>query len=402
MCKKFFCMAALLANATALAQSPVGERPFEDGYDNELLYVHALSNYAFDLEWQYDWERTQFSANALRVNTGSVSSDRLLTDIDFSFNEPLNDKWRFSGSFNRDGQRQRPIDTEQLLIGFERTLFDNSAVFVTVNPEYDKSALDIAIGYALYRDARQQYLRVSLLMDDTNYGSKNAIGGSQEQDPLYLQWAARWLVFDGWFLYSEGRLGRGFKRRFDDVTLSPELARFDQQDNRAELRLSKRYEDGRMWSFWAEWYGFEETREFRVPGFDYEYTSNEFNVAVEHVRMLSERGRLRLLGHYVDRQAESVGFNGHDFDRQDIVGGAFYEHLRRDSALMLGYAFGLPEFDYVADDATNNFDNSEYTDKLIVGWRYSFSPVAQVRASLSHEISASGFGGGAVQFQMSF
>lgn len=397
----FLGLVSLLSGA-ATAQVNTADRPFEDGYDNQLLYVHALVNYAFDLEWQYDWEREQFSANVLRVNTGSVSSSKLLTDIDFSFNEPLNEKWRFSGQFNRDGQRQRPIDTEQLLIGFERALFDGSAVFVTVNPEYDKSALDVAVGYALYRDARQQYLRVSLLLDDTNYGSKNAIGGSQQQDPLYLQWAARWGIADGWFVYSEGRVGRGFERSFDDVGLSPELARFDQQDNRAELRISKRFDDGRLWSFWAEWADFEETRQFRTPGLDYQYTSSEINIAAEHVRLLSERRRLRVLAHFVDRQAESVGFNGHDFDRRDVVGGAFYEYLRSDGALMLGYAFGLPDFDYVADDAANNFSDSDYTDKLIVGWRYSFSPTAQVRASLSHEISAQGFGGGAVQFQMTF
>lgn len=396
--RSFLLLLSLLGAASAVAQ----ERPFEDGYDNELLYVHALVNYAYDLEWQYDWERTRFAANALRVNTGSVSSDKLLTDIDFSFNEPLNEKWRFSGSFERDGQRQRPVTREQLLLGFERSLFETSAIFVTVNPEYDKSALDVAVGYALYRDDREQYVRVALLMDDMNYGGKNTVGGTQTQDPLYLQWTLRWALADGWFAYSEGRVGRGFERRFDDAALSPEIAALDQQDNQAELRISKQFDDGRLWSLWGEWADFDETRVARVPGGDYRYTNTEFNLGAEHVRMLDERQRLRVVAHYVSREAESRGFNGHRFERQDLLGGVFYDRLRGMSSLSLGYAFGTPDFEYDADLPTNSYENSEYTDKVIVGWHHRFSEMAQVRASISHEISASGFGGGAVQFQMAF
>ena len=43
-----------------------------------------------------------------------------------------------------------------------------------------------------------------------------------------------------------------------------------------------------------------------------------------------------------------------------------------------------------------------YRDKLIVGWRYNFSPDARILLSVSHEVSARGFGGGNVQFQMFF
>jgi hypothetical protein len=38
----------------------------------------------------------------------------------------------------------------------------------------------------------------------------------------------------------------------------------------------------------------------------------------------------------------------------------------------------------------------------MVGWRYTFSADAQIRLSISHEVAAQGFGGGAIQFQMFF
>lgn len=394
---------ALLLSAQAVyADLPQDDWAFEDGYRNDLLYVHSLVNYAWDLEAQYAWERKQFVNNSLRVNTGSASSDRLFTDIDLSLNQPLNDKWRLSARFERDGQRRRTVVTEQLLLGFERSLFENSAAFVTVNPEYDKSLLDVAIGYALYRDNREQYLRLSVLLEDFNFESKNDVGGTQEQQGMFLEWVARWRLAGDWFVYSEGRVGQGFERRFTDAAASPELASQAQRNNRAELRFSRQGEDGALWSFWGEWVDFEDARTFRTPGFDYEYGNREFTASVEHVRLLAEHHRLRLLAHYVDRKAESVGFKGHQYERKDILGGAFYEYLRANSGISVGYAPGVPDFDYVAVDPDASYALGDFSDKLIVGFRYTFSEQAEVRASLSQELSQRGFGGGAVQFQLFF
>jgi hypothetical protein len=384
------------------AELPQENWAFEDGYQNDLLYVHALANYSWDLEAQLAWEIDQFTGNALRINTGSVSSDRLFTDIDLSLNQQLNDKWRFSGRFERDGQRRRTVTTEQLLLGFERSLFDNSAVFVTVNPEYDKSLMDVAIGYALYRDQREQYLRVSVLLEDINFEDKNDAGGTEQQQAVSLEWFARLRLPGEWIVYSEGRMGQGFERRFDDAAASPELASQAQRNNRAELRFSRQGEDGSLWSFWGEWVDFEDERAFRTAGFDYRYTNRELTLSAEHVRLLGDRHRLRLVAHYVDREAESVGFNGHQFVRNDVVGGAFYEYLRVNSGINVGYAFGAPDFDYAAVEPDASYSDGDFSDKLIVGFRYSFSERAEVRASISHEISQRGFGGGSVQFQMFF
>jgi len=111
----------LLCGTGASAQVPDEDWDFEDGYQTQMLYLHSLVNYAYDLEWQYEWERRQFAGNALRVNTGSVSSDELLTDVELNITQPLNEKWRFMGRFTRDGLRWRPVREEQLLLGLERS-----------------------------------------------------------------------------------------------------------------------------------------------------------------------------------------------------------------------------------------------------------------------------------------
>jgi hypothetical protein len=66
---------------------------------------------------------------------------------------------------------------------------------------------------------------------------------------------------------------------------------------------------------------FEDERVFRTPGYDYQYANRELTLSAEHVRLLADNHRLRLVAHYVDREAESVGFNGHQYVRNDIVGG---------------------------------------------------------------------------------
>ncbi len=393
-------LAALLCSANAQAQLPDDEWDLEDGYSTNLLYLHALVNYSYDLEWQFEWERRQFAENSLRINTGSVSSDKLLTDVDLNINEALNDKWRFFGRFERAGFRRRPESDDLLLFGLERAVSDESAIYASANPELGKEYLDIAIGYTLYRQNREQYLRVGLLLEDYNWGTKNQEGGSQDQRPLKLEWALRWPLPSGWWLYSEGRAGQGFERSFPDPLESPETATHNRSEDRVEVRVSRGGD--RYWSAMLEWYDFEETMTFRTPGFDYDYANTQLNVGVEHIRVIDDKHRWRFLFQFVDQQAESIGFRQHDYDRQDILGGVFYERLRPNSAWSVAYAFGMPDIAYEALDPAESFAQDDYTDKLILGWRYSFSPDAQIRFSISQEVSEQGFGGGSLQYQMFF
>lgn len=395
-------LAILLLAAGANAQTRDADWEFEDPYKDQMLYLHALVNYSYDLQWQYDWERRQFVNNAIRINTGSVTSKELLTDIDLNINQPLNDKWRFQGSFRRNGLRQRPEREDRLLVGFERSLFESSAVYVTVNPEFNKEFIDVAVGYTFYRDDRQQYIRVGTLIEDVNYETKNDLGGKTDQQPIALQWALRLGLANDWYIYSDGEVGSGFERSFPDATASPDVSHHDRRSNSAQLRVSRASDDGTVWSAWVEWYDFNEVKWFRQPGLDYDYENTQLDFAVEHVRMLGARHRLRLLMHYVDQKADSRGFNEHDYDRADVLGGAFYEYLWPNSGATFAYAFGQPDIAFQAPDAAESYTLDDYRDKLSIGWRYNFSKDAQIHVSISHEVSVNGFGGGAVRFQMFF
>jgi hypothetical protein len=394
--------AVLLLGTSATAQVPLSDWRFEDPYRDQMLYLHALVNYSHDLQWQFNWERRQLADTSLRVNTGSVTSTELLTDVDLNINVVLNEKWRFQGSFRRTGLRQWPIVEEQLLLGLERSIFESSAVYLTVNPEYNKEFIDVATGYTFYRDDRQQYVRVGALLEDVNYQTKNDRGGVTERDPVALQWLVRLALANDWYLYSEGEIGSGFERVYPDASKSPDISRHDRRTNTSQLRVSRAAKNGTAWSAWLDWYDFNEVMLFRQPGFDYEYKNTQLIIAAEHVRVLRDRHRLRFLVHYVDQKAESHGFNEHDYDRADVLGGAFYEFLWPSSGATVGYAFGQPDIAFRSPDSTDNYNLDDFRDKLIVGWRYNFSDDAHIYVSVSHEVSAQGFGGGAVRFQMFF
>lgn len=390
----------LLFSAGAAAQAPLIEWPFDDGYRDQMLYLHALVNYGFDLDWQADWERRQFSGNALRINTGSVSSTELLTDVDLNINESLNEKWRFMGRYTRSGLRQEPSRDELLLLGLERSILEASAVYLSVNPEFDKEFLDIAAGYTHYGADREQYVRIGVLVEDLNWDTKNAFGAKQNQRPAAVEWAVRLALPNSWWIYSEGKFGTGFERFFPDAAKSPDVVRHDRRDRFAELRLTRTGK--RMWSLWLDWYDFSEQKQYRQPGFDYDYGTTVLDVGVEHTRLIDERHRLRLLAHIVDQQSESIGFMAHDYDRRDVFAGAFYEYLRPSSGITFAYAFGKPDIVHSAPDPGDRYSLDDYRDKIIVAYRYTFSDDARILLSVSHEVSAKGFGGGAVQFQMFF
>lgn len=394
--------ATFLIPYPVFAQSAGDRWDLLDGYDFDLLYVHSLLNYSYDLEWQANWERRRFVANALRVNTGSVSSDQLLTDIDLNLNVALNDKWRFVGQFTRMGFRRRQVREDQLMLGLERAMGESSAIFVTVNPEFDKSTIDVEVGYAWYGDDREEYLRVGVRAEDMNWTKKNVLGSEQTEDPFKLVWAARIEFGDKTWLYSEGKFGTGYERIFADPDLSPDIAAEDRLENMAEIRLGRRGDNGELWSVFVEYFDFEESRVYRTPGLDYDFTNRQINGGIEHIRLIGERHRLRLLAQFVDVQGSSRGFLEHDYERQDILAGAFYEYLWPSSGASLAYVAGRPDFTFDANDPDESFAGSNYTDKVIVGWRYTFSENAEIRVSVAQEISNGGFGGGAVQYQMFF
>ena len=402
---QLFFLISLFCIGTVHAQIPLpdGTWEFEEAYDDQLVFVHSLVNYAFDLEWQFDWERRRLADNGLRLNSGSVSSDELQTLVQLNLNPELNENWHFLARFDRDNARQRARDEDEFLVGLERRIFGSSSFLFGIDPRYDKEFLTAVLGYTFYQDeSREKYLRVGVLLEDFQYTGKNDARGEQEQDPVSVFWNAR-LGSDDWQIVTEGRIGTGFERSFPVEFVSPDLARHDRQERYARVKLNRTAREDSAWTVWVDWYDFSETKLYREERFDYVYETDYLIGGAEYFRLFGDRHRIRLLAQYVEQNGSSRGFRAHDYERSEIVTGVFYEYQLQSNGFTVAYASGLPDIQY--DNLVNpdeSFTLDEYQDKLIVGWRHDFSKGARVWVSIAHEVSAKGFGGGNVWYQMFF
>lgn len=383
-----------------LAQPAEPDWPYEDFYDNSLVNLHQLGNYAYDLEWQLDWERALLAGNGVRINTGSVTSNELATRADINLNVPMNERWRFQGHFRRDQGPDGDAEDE-LLVGVER-FFGNSSLFAQIDPQLNKENIDFFAGYTSYGDeTRTTYTRIGLLFEDIVYNDRNDAGSTTENTPIALRWALR-RGTDRWWVYSDGTVGTGYQRSFDGSATENGLVEEERRDNRARIRLAHESDTGALWSLWFDWADFNDKRTYTSPEFDYDYRRERYNLAAEHIRILGDVHRLRFLVHLLFQRADSTGFNAHSYRRDEPLGGVFYERLWSRNSLMAAAVVSAPDAEYEGSvDEAQRLPES-FADKLILGWRHRFSPEAQLLVSVSHKVTGDGFGGGNVQFQMFF
>ena len=64
--------------------------------------------------------------------------------------------------------------------------------------------------------------------------------------------------------------------------------------------------------------------------------------------------------------------------------------------------FSIYDYEYQDFGYKSDYSDKRYTDKLKLGWIYSFPNNAQINISLSHQVSIGGFGGANLQYIMFF
>ena len=152
---KPFALFILSLCANASAQDSGEDWELENGYDDDILYLHSLVNYSHDLHWQLEWERRLLADNGFQFNSASVSANELLTIADLNINQNLNEKWRFQARAFRHETKHRSSRDDQLFLGFERAILESSSLFMMATPQFDKEFMDLYVGYTLYRQDRE-------------------------------------------------------------------------------------------------------------------------------------------------------------------------------------------------------------------------------------------------------
>ena len=374
---------------------------YQDAHDDQMLYLHAMVNYRYDASWQFDWEKYQFSKNGFRISVGSVTTTDLLTDWSLFINQDLGAGWRFQGVGTWNETRHKSIFEKSAFMGLEKNIYEGIHLHLLVNPSYFKENTDLNTGFTLYNDSRESYLHLALQYEDFVYDSKNDFAGESIQAPLSMTWSARTGRSNVW-LYTEGRVSTGFKREFPDMEKSPDLRTHDQARN--ELKLKFYYTDDgfSLSQIGMHVYHFREQKSFSEHEYNYVYENIFFDYFAEHISILSGKHRVRAVGHMIIQNAFGEGYRAHEFERNDLLGGLFYEYLISGHSIELGYMFASFDFDYEDYGLFRDYQTSGFTDKVMLGWSFSFPNNAEINISLSHQVSIGGFGGANLQYIMFF
>ena len=370
-------------------------------YDDQMLYLHSLINYNYNARWQFRWEEKQFSANGFRITVGSVTTTDLLTDWGLFINHELGSGWRFQGIGTWNETRYKSIFEKHAFMGLEKNIFDGFNVHLLVNPSYYKENTDLNAGFSIYDDSRESYLRLALQYEDFVYDSKNDFAGKSIQPPLSATWSARTGRNKFW-IYTEGRISTGFKRSFPDEEKSPDMRTHDQVRNDVKFKIYYTPDESSIAMVGLHLYQFSEKKTFSEPTFNYLYENRFTDYFIEYINLVHQKHRIRFLGHLVTQDASGNGYRAHIFERRDILAGGFYEYIMGNHSVELGYMFTYFDFDYIDYSSRSDYNDRGYTDKLKLGWFFSFPNDAQINISLSHQVSIGGFGGANLQYIMFF
>ena len=386
---KYFTLLLLIVSQ-AIASEP--DWPYEEPYRNKLAYLHTLINYDFNAVWYNDWERNYFNGNGFLISVGSVTTHHLHYDASLVVNEALGKGWWFRGEGRIYDSFYLSNAPKYTYMGLEKEVVFNTSLYLIVNPAYNKAYTHLNMGFLLADSSRENYLRLGLILEDFVYDEKNALDGVSDQTPRSLQWRGRY--HKGKFtVFSKGRWSRGFKRRFPNRELSPLLTAHNQKYNTAEAKFYYFPQDLSILSLSYYHYKFDEMKSFSDQQYDYYYNNQFNNISLEYMIRFNQANRFRIKLNYLNQKAESEGFNGHKFKREDIMSGLSYERFFSAHMIELQYLFAIVQTRYGTLQYLPSSVKKGFVDKIKLGWMYTFPQGSKFYISLSHEVQGGEFGG---------
>jgi len=374
----------------AIASEP--DWPYEEPYRNKLAYLHTLINYDFNAVWYNDWEKNYFNGNGFLISVGSITTHHLHYDASLVINEALGKGWWFRGEGRIYDSFYLSNASKYTYMGLEKEVIYNTSLYLIVNPAFNKAYTHLNMGFLLADSSRENYLRLGLILEDFVYDEKNHLDGVSDQTPRSLQWRARYQKGD-FAVFSKGRWSRGFKRRFPNRELSPLLTAHDQKYNTAEAKLYYFTKDLSILSLSYYHYKFDEMKSFTDQKYDYLYKNQFNNISMEYMLRFSHANRFRIKLNYLNQKAESQGFNGHKFKREDIMSGLSYERFFSAHMIELQYLFAIVQTQYGTLPYLPSSVKKGFVDKIKLGWMYTFPQGSKFYISLSHEVQGGEFGG---------
>jgi len=396
----FFCLFSFFFCLSLLGAAEP-EWKFEDAYRDRLAYLHAYLNYDFNALWYNDWEKNFFRGNGFLLAVGSVTTHDLLVNGSLVVNQSLGNGWWFRGEGGWLDTYHLSNSQKFTFMGLEKEVVWHTSLYMLVNPAYDKEYTDLNMGVLFADSTRHNYLRLGLVWEDFVYDEKNNYDGISATTPLSFQWYGRYTL-GNFTLFSKGRLSRGFDRSYPNQERSPLLSGHRQKYNTLDFKIYYYLSDLSVLSFSAFHYLFSEQKEFYQTELNYNY-QNQFHLfGVEYMMRFQADNRLRIKLNRLDQSASSEGYRGHTFSRQDIFTGISYERFISRHTLEIQYIFAYIWWDYRKAGSPALSREDGLTDKIKLGWMYTFPQGSKFYISISHELQGGEFGGANLNYILLF
>lgn len=377
------------------------EWSYEYPYTDNFLYLHSLVNYSYNISWKYEFQKNLLSKNNMALNFASITTADLQTDSYLNLNQQLGTGWRFKGVGKYRANRFENEQIKYFGLGFEKTIVNNIGVFFLLNPTYEKENSDISFGAQITSDNRENYLLAEVELEDFLFNEKDDYGGKYLKDPVAFKWQLRY-GHDRFFIFSSGRISTGFERIHENVELSPDLRFHSRQLNSAHVNLTYLIEKEFIAALSYDLYSFHESKSYSLPEENFIYDNSINRISIECRYTFQEVNNFRILSHYIMQDAFSIGYRAHDYSRNELANGLFYQRIFSAHALEAGLLFSIFNWDYMSYFGRDNYNRKDNVVKLMLSYQYQFENDAVLLFSLSQEIDTNAFGGGNLQYMMFF
>ena len=374
--------------------------PYETGFDESLLHVHPVLNYAQHPEWLDNWERDRLGPGAFLGTFGSSATDELLVDAQWTLNPELTGGGlRFRNDIDWREQRHLPTEYLDIWLGLEQRVHGPFAVLAQATVAEAKETIDLRAGLLWTSSDRTRYVQLLYVAEDIVRDKKDDLEPETRRSSQGLDWLLR-LERGPWSLFSRGHWASDYVRDYPRETASPELLRHEKTANELEVRV--RWLPASRTQLELSWRQVEdaEAMVFRgdLTSHDYDFSGWYRVVGTRGLLPLSSRWRLRGELNRLDRRASAGGWRAFEYHRDETLPGLWAEWRFGGRHWMeLGYLGSVYRWQYAGED-----EQTGYADKLELGAVFGFVGGAGLKVSLSHEVSLERFGGASVRMITQF
>ncbi|MGM0508284.1 MAG: hypothetical protein ACQERZ_03870 [Fusobacteriota bacterium] len=366
-------------------------------YDNTegdpRLYIHEVVNYNFNMNWDEVFQRKNYTNNLVRFSYGSISSKDLLDYEQLIINQNLDSKTWFRLYIDKYQGRYHEIGKDRRYVELHRKVGENIFISAFSDPDYKKHTVDIGCGILFINRDKSNYIHLNYIDEDFPYDKRNKIGGKTLKNPRGLMWTLSFEK-DNKYIFSEGKFTKKFIREYSDIEKSPELKYHSQTNNFGTVAGGISLNKLDLY-FKFDIYNIFDQKRFYNENRNYKYDKDIYIFRSNQIYPIGNELNLKVEMDYVYKKGNAKGYMNYNLIRTEKILGAFINKRIQKNILELGY------FGSFINKEKNNFKEYSYIDKAILKWEYDFGP-SRLQVSISHVLQLQGFGGGNIQYFLSF